>query len=246
MEPSRDRDRYEAWIREQGSDPDRPLIPAATVVPLRDTPDGIETLLVRRNSKVFFGGMWVFPGGKVDPDDVDPHLPDDPLAAARRAAAREAKEEADLEVAASDLVRLSHWVPPGLIPKRFATWFFLTRAPDGDVVIDGGEIHDHAWWRPEDALARRERLEIELLPPTFVTLHDLSAHATVDEALAWAAGRDPDFYATRIYSDTEGSVAVWNGDAAYEDGHLERSGPRNRLAMTDTGWRLLRTMEGCA
>ena len=39
---------------------------AATVVLLRDGAGGLETLLLRRNSRIAFGGMWVFPGGRVD------------------------------------------------------------------------------------------------------------------------------------------------------------------------------------
>ena len=42
---------------------------AATVVLLRDGSDGLETLMLRKNSKIAFGGMWVFPGGRVDPGD---------------------------------------------------------------------------------------------------------------------------------------------------------------------------------
>ena len=44
-------------------------IPAATVVLLRDGDDGPEVLMLRKNSKITFGGMWVFPGGKIDPED---------------------------------------------------------------------------------------------------------------------------------------------------------------------------------
>jgi len=45
---------------------------AATVVMLRDAPDGLEVFLLKRhgNSDVL-GGAYVFPGGKVDPDDAD-------------------------------------------------------------------------------------------------------------------------------------------------------------------------------
>ncbi|HAF68589.1 MAG TPA: NUDIX hydrolase, partial [Acidimicrobiaceae bacterium] len=44
-------------------------IDAATVVVARDTSNGIEVLMLRRNSKIYFGGMWVFPGGKIDETD---------------------------------------------------------------------------------------------------------------------------------------------------------------------------------
>ena len=46
------------------------LIPASTVILLRETNGSLETLLLRRNAKLnFAGGNWVFPGGRVDPDD---------------------------------------------------------------------------------------------------------------------------------------------------------------------------------
>ena len=45
------------------------LIPASTVVLLRDGELGVEVLMLRKNSKITFGGMWVFPGGKIDAAD---------------------------------------------------------------------------------------------------------------------------------------------------------------------------------
>ena len=45
------------------------LIPAATVVLLRNTDAGPEVLMLKKNSKITFGGMWVFPGGKIDAAD---------------------------------------------------------------------------------------------------------------------------------------------------------------------------------
>ena len=45
--------------------------PAATVVLLRDAPDGLEVYLLRRvRAMAFAGGMHVFPGGSVDPADA--------------------------------------------------------------------------------------------------------------------------------------------------------------------------------
>src|SRR5438445_11085008 len=88
--------------------------PAATVVLVRDGVEGLEVLLAKRSSKLaFHGGAWVFPGGRIDPADYAGR-PEDILGAARRAAAREAKEEAGVDVDAEALVHLSNWPPPDM------------------------------------------------------------------------------------------------------------------------------------
>ena len=46
--------------------------PAATVLTLRDAPNGYEILMLRRNVRSeFMGGIFVFPGGAVDDEDAD-------------------------------------------------------------------------------------------------------------------------------------------------------------------------------
>ena len=99
-----------------------PAIPAATVVLLRDRDDGPEVLMLHKNSKITFGGMWVFPGGMIDPGDYPANS--DLQAAARAAAAREATEEANVYLSADDFVWFAHWTPPPSPRKRFATFFF--------------------------------------------------------------------------------------------------------------------------
>ncbi|NIR35846.1 MAG: NUDIX domain-containing protein, partial [Actinobacteria bacterium] len=91
-----DRARFAEWARYAREQGEVPAIPAATVVVLRDGGSGLETLMLRRNSKIAFGGMWVFPGGRVD--DADRTGVDDDVDAARNAAVREAREETALEV----------------------------------------------------------------------------------------------------------------------------------------------------
>src|SRR5262245_59505857 len=210
---------------------------AATVILVRDAPAGLETLMLRRSSKVAFGGMWVFPGGKVDAADRAGLDPDDELEAARRAAVRETGEEAGLAVEASSLEAFSHWTPPAIAPVRFHTWFFLAPAPPGRVAIDRGEIHEHAWMRPDEALRRRDAQEIELAPPTFVTLVELAGFGAVAPALVAARARTPERFTTRIAKADGGVVALWHGDAGYEAGEAARPGPRHRLWMLDAGWR---------
>ncbi|CAN1541000.1 MutT NTP pyrophosphohydrolases including oxidative damage repair enzymes [Burkholderiaceae bacterium] len=52
-----------------------PPIPAATVVMLRDGAAGLEVFLLRRHSaSAVLGGVFVFPGGKLDRLDADPGL----------------------------------------------------------------------------------------------------------------------------------------------------------------------------
>jgi 8-oxo-dGTP pyrophosphatase MutT (NUDIX family) len=216
-----------------------PAIPAATVVVARDTPAGLETLLIRRNAALAFaGGMWVFPGGRIEPDDRSPDAPDDELAAARRAAVREAAEETGLALHEQELVPFSHWTPPPQSPKRFATWFFLAACPEGGplVTVDGGEIHDHAWMRPQDAISRRDTGEIELSPPTWITLHHLARAEHLEAALARARGSEPERFATRLAEVAGALVALYAGDVAYEGGDVEAPGPRHRLLMARDVW----------
>lgn len=220
-----------------------PAIPAATVVLLRDAADGVETLMLRRDSKLAFaGGAWVFPGGRIDPEDYPGgSVSDDDeavLAAARNAAAREAMEEAGLVIDPATLVWFAHWTPGAIAPRRFATWFFVGVAPEGRVVVDDGEIREHQWIRPADALARREIGEIELIPPTWVTLHALAGASSTADVCAAARDRDPQIYFTHIARVDGGIASIWQGDAAYDDLDTEKPGPRNRLLMLDTGWRL--------
>jgi len=213
----------------------RPATPAATVVLLRDTDEGPEVLMLRKNSKIAFGGMWVFPGGRIDPEDYP--ADGDKDTAARNAAAREAAEEAGVGLDPADFIWFAHWTPPPTTPVRFATWFFAARAGDDAIAIDGGEIEDHRWIRPADALARHAQGEIDLVPPTWVTLHHLSLHQPVATLLAELGSRDARYYETRAVKRADGvRVALWAGDAGYEDWDADREGPRHRLVMPEDGF----------
>ncbi|MDH3678858.1 MAG: NUDIX hydrolase [Acidimicrobiia bacterium] len=219
---------------------DDELIPAATVLLIRDGPDGPEVLMLRRNSRIAFGGMWVFPGGRVDDHELDP---DDHVASARVAAVREVAEETGLQVTGARLETWSYWIPPVQASmkapgprRRFSTWFFVTRSPQGDVAVDGGEIHEHLWLTPADAIAKRQAGEIELVPPTWVTLWQLGQHADVAAALAWARTTEPGEFRTRpIHNDP--TTLAWAGDVAhYGGGAHDDDGPRHRLIMEPDGW----------
>ncbi len=218
-----------------------PAIPAATVVLLKDDPEP-RVLMLHKTSKIAFGGMWVFPGGRIDPED---HPEDGDLdAAARNAAARETMEEAGIPSKPEDFVWFSHWTPPPITPKRFATWFFAAAADGDEVTIDGGEIQDHEWLQPAHALERHAAGEIDLAPPTWITLHQLSLYDSTAEILEKLAGFETKVYETRISKDAEGiRVAMWAGDAGYESGDGTVAGERHRLVMKPDGFVFENTVE---
>lgn len=245
-----DRARFREWSRYAREHGDTPAIAAATVVLLRNADDGIETLMLRKNSRIAFGGMWVFPGGRIDDSDrveADGAALDD-LAAARNAAAREAHEEAEIDVDPATMVVFAHWIPPAVAPVRYATWFFAARLDDrkdkeNDVKIDEGEIVEGEWMTPEACLQRHHEGEIELAPPTWVTLATLRGHQSAQAALAYLKARPPRHHATRIDDSEHGPVAMWAGDAGYEARDATLSGPRHRLEMFADGYRYLDTLE---
>lgn len=49
-----------------------PPLPSSTVLLLADRSGNLEVLMVRRSRSAVFGGMFVFPGGVVDPVDLSP------------------------------------------------------------------------------------------------------------------------------------------------------------------------------
>ena len=47
------------------------MLPAATVLLLRDTPEGLEVLMTRRSATASFApGAYVFPGGRIEASDA--------------------------------------------------------------------------------------------------------------------------------------------------------------------------------
>jgi 8-oxo-dGTP pyrophosphatase MutT (NUDIX family) len=217
--------------------------PSATVVLLRDRPSGLELLLVRRSSKlVFHGGAWVFPGGRIDPEDYAAGADGDVVAASRKAAVREIQEEAGLTVDPAGLILISHWTTPEGLPRRFATWFYAAAvAGEGRVEVDGGEIKAHRWIRPGDALAAQWAGEIELPPPTYVTTHAFTAYGSADDALSTLREREPEIFFPRVQLVPGGACFLYEGDAGYADSDPGRPGARNRLWRLDGDWRYERS-----
>jgi len=211
--------------------------PASTVVLLRDSAGGLETLLLKRNKALLFaGGLWVFPGGALDPEDLEA-AGGDVVAASRIAAAREAREESGLQPHLEDMVLLSHWTTPVLEPRRFSTWIYAAPlAADDDVVIDGGEIHDSRWLGVREALAEHEAGALDILPPTYITLRGLSRYRNVAQMVAAErSSRVPEVFP--VFFQDAGQVSVlFRGDAGYDSGNGSAPGARHRATHNGKHW----------
>lgn len=213
-----------------------PAIPAATVVLLRDGDNGPETLMLHRTSTVHFGGMWVFPGGRIEEADFEGDGDRD--RAARNAAARETLEETGMAVSPGEFVYFSHWTPPASTPRRYATWFFATELDDDQLIsVDGHEIQDHQWISPRDMMARHALGEVDIAPPTWITLNHLAMYDSVASLLDKLSSDPPRIYVTRIARRADGArVTMWTGDAGYDTGDADVLGTRHRLVMSEGGF----------
>ena len=224
------------------SDVVEPVLPAATVVLVRNGNDGLEALLVQRNRAVkHMGGMWVFPGGKVDEGDYPADRDD--YRAAVNAAIRETREEAGLDVRPEQLVYLSHWTTPEGAKKRFATWFFLTILEDDqEVIVDGEEIAHHRWIKPDLALSESADVDhlLRLMPPTYVSLFDIADCETCEQARNRMGEREAIVYQPRMVFVEDGICFLYGGDAGYTQESLEIEGDRHRLYMIDSQLQYIR------
>lgn len=180
---------------------------AATVAMLRPAPtgQGFEVYAIRRAATMAFAsGMYAFPGGSVDPGDAEGEPAEDAADWGRRlglppsrawavvsAAIREVAEESGVRLDAALLVPWVRWVTPEFESRRFDTYFFLAALPEGALTPAAGDEFDEAIWvRPAEALDRYAAGEIAMLPPTSVTLRELTPYASIAGALAAAADRD--------------------------------------------------------
>ncbi len=159
--------------------------PAASVILLRDGPDGLLTYLLHRHARMSFAAsMVVFPGGKVDPVD---HDGPDPV---RRCAIRETEEETGVLLAADDLLPWAYWVTPEIEPRRFDTHFFVAELPAGQQAADvSGETDLAEWSTPAAAVAAERAGRIAMLPPTLSILLELVDLGSVTAVREAAVGR---------------------------------------------------------
>jgi glyoxylase-like metal-dependent hydrolase (beta-lactamase superfamily II)/8-oxo-dGTP pyrophosphatase MutT (NUDIX family) len=99
-------------------------------------------------------------------------------------------ERERLAIPAERIAYFSHWITAPGRPRRFTARFFVARAPLGQHGShDDGETVASEWVRPQMALERCAKGEIELIHPTRISLTELAPFGQAEKAFEFAASR---------------------------------------------------------
>jgi 8-oxo-dGTP pyrophosphatase MutT (NUDIX family) len=202
--------------------------PAATVVLLRrgskHVARGLEILMLRRGTDArFMPGIWVFPGGAVDPEDhrdaaaMDSDIEADELAH-RICGAREVGEEASVPLEAAGLHPWSRWVTPAMVPIRFDTRFYVALAPPHcKPEPDMTEVDMARWLSPVTALTEHARDELELSFPTVKHLEELATYPDADAVIEEGKSRHVEAITPKVRGDRDNFEVLLPGDPGFAD-----------------------------
>jgi 8-oxo-dGTP pyrophosphatase MutT (NUDIX family) len=125
-----------------------------------------------------------------------------------------------LQLAVADIHYFSHWITPLGAPRRYDTRFFVAAAPPEQVPLhDDRETIANLWVRPDDALERCKRGELDMIFPTIKNLQAISRFDRAQDLLdAAAAIAEVPTILPRISNDEGHGVRILlPGDAGYED-----------------------------
>jgi 8-oxo-dGTP pyrophosphatase MutT (NUDIX family) len=174
----------------------------------------LEVLLLKRSeSAKFMPGVWVFPGGALDPDEAE----DRPGYEA--CALRELREEAGISLPEDgELVLFSRWITPEVVSRRFDAWFFLALAPPHTPPRpDGVETVEAGWFEPQGALAAQRAGELALAFPTVRQLESLLPYRGAGDALDAHRGKEVEPILPKVIGTAEEHRIVLPGDPDYPD-----------------------------
>ncbi len=144
----------------------------------------------------------------------------------RRASFLEMLEGENLFLPAAALAYYAHWITAPGRARRFDTRFFVALAPEGQAGShDAVETVHDIWIRPQEALERAERGEIELVFATRQALQDLGRFSGRREALEYASAL-PEIETNRACRAVgrEGPKIFRRADAPYFEIHWSDPG----------------------
>jgi recombination protein RecT len=189
---------------------------AATVLLLRDAPSvdghGLEVLMTQRSHTASFApGVYVFPGGGVDPGE-----------SYEQAAVRECIEELSVTTTIDALRLQAIWTTDRDMSKRFVVKFYVAPMPEGQTpVADEQEQFLPTWVKPVEALAMHQAQQFPMIFPTIRTLEWLAQFANVAAVMSRCEANMPAW-------DSCPRSALLGGKPHY---FMEHDAPYGELAM---------------
>ena len=116
----------------------------------------------------------------------------------------------------NQLTPFAHWITPEHNTSRFDTRFFLAQLPLGQEPIhDAIEMTETLWTTPEEALLKQKTGEILLMPPTLVTLEEMSQFSSTSNLLSFASSRSVQTILPQVFFDGECRVVKLPHDPEY-------------------------------
>jgi 8-oxo-dGTP pyrophosphatase MutT (NUDIX family) len=107
----------------------------------------------------------------------------------------------------------SGWLTPVFEPRRYRTWFFVARLPEGqrtrDVSTESSSVH---WLSAASAVDAVDAEEMLMLPPTYLTCLEVAQHADPVSVLEAARGRTVEMFTPQVEGEGEAatlSIPSW-------------------------------------
>ncbi len=136
---------------------------------------------------------------------------------------------ANVKLALDEVHWLSRWITDRDLPKRFDAHFFVARMPAGqEPSADEGEQFDPTWILPNEALARHERGEFNIIFPTIRTLRQLTRFDSVAALLLHCKQQPGAFISCPRAGRLRGEIARFSEDEL-PFGELELVAPDGRV-----------------
>ena len=237
---------------------------AASVILIRDysanhsTDSELQTLLLcRSNSRTVMNNAWVFPGGKVEPADLqnaeatrklllpnsasvllaEPNMQNTAACALFNAACRETLEETSVSIQPDELQTWSRWITPNepsMMKKRFDARFFIAAMPQGQQAThDGIEATDSQWGTPKQLLVNYTQGQLVLAPPQIMSLIALTDFSSVAQCLHAASLITPHHIRPEVLKTDNTRILTYPGDPEHSEPKKEMPGP-TRLIWKET------------
>lgn len=131
----------------------------------------------------------------------------------------------------------AQWISPKFLKRRYDTKFYVTAVESKKSTLpDNSETIKIDWFDPEQALELARARVLNLAPPQFYILHQLTQFCTVEDVLNYTEGLS----ITAMQPDArkhpvDGWTLLLPGDTCYQitGEDLARKGPRHRLILDE-------------